>query len=168
MNIKTKYIWKEGLEPPLPFIKMNQRSIMQGCDRHPAGVYRQYISVMRCRDVYLNKSHVTMLEVAAINWQHHLRIKSHMMPICSKGCGVSGRHTEWSTQWSKWVNLPGSGRRAARSSFAIVDSSQVHWNLPEACWSIVTWYRRVWEPPEPQEGSWKLGTRPGRKLCFPD
>jgi hypothetical protein len=91
-----------------------------------------------------------------------------MMPIGSEGCGASGRHEEQSTRRCKFVDLPGGGRNAVRCSCAIVESSQVHWELPGARRSIVQWYGRVWEPPEPQGGSRKVGARPRRKLHFPD
>jgi hypothetical protein len=60
-----------------------------------------------------------------------------MMPIGSEGCGVSGGYAEQSTQRSKFVDLPGSGRNAVRCSCVIVESSQVHRELPAARQSIV-------------------------------
>jgi hypothetical protein len=66
------------------------------------------------------------------------------------------------------VDLPGSGSNAVRSCCVIVECSQVHRELHEACWSIVKSFGRVWEPSEPHGRSLKVGARPGRKLHFPD
>jgi hypothetical protein len=43
-------IWTSGLEPPVPFIQMNMRSLTYGCAQNAADVYRNYINVMIYRD----------------------------------------------------------------------------------------------------------------------
>jgi hypothetical protein len=65
------------------------------------------------------------------------------------------------------VDLPGSGRIAVKYSCVIVESSQVHLELPGVCGSIERSYRRVWEPSEPQSGSWKVDAKPESSLHFP-
>jgi hypothetical protein len=159
MYIMMKHFWTKDLEPLLLFIQPKERNFMQWCAPNPTGLYRQYISVMRSKDAHLYKSLMTILEVSAMNWQPDHPIELHMMQIGSEGCRASGRQAEQSTWRSKFVDLPGSSRNSVKYSCAIVKSSQVQQELPEACWNIVTWSRRVWGLPSHKKNS-------GR--CVPD
>jgi hypothetical protein len=168
MYIKTKHIWMKGLESSLPFIETNDRNLTQGCTRNLPGQYRQHISIMRSRDVYLYKSLIMLFELAAMNWPHDLQMESYMIPIGSEGWGASWSHADHSSHTMKLVNLSGSGRNAVGWFSAIMESSKVYRELHGTFQSIVKWYKSVWQPSKPQGGSEKAGARPGMKLYFSD